>query len=77
MTNAGAITCGTTCATSCDTTVHVTSCGWWKSDDGFMCGHPFTNHNSPHGRVVTLALLMVDKATYNLKSYDMSMTANY
>jgi len=33
---------------------HVASCSWWKGDGGSMWGHPFTNHNSPHGQVVAL-----------------------
>ena len=32
---------------------HVASCDWWKGDGGSMWGHSSTNHNSPHGRVVT------------------------
>ena len=32
---------------------HMASCGWWKGDSESMWGHPSTNHNLPHERVVT------------------------
>ena len=31
---------------------HVASCGWWRGDGRSMWGHPSTNYNSPHERVV-------------------------
>ena len=32
--------------------IHVVSCGWWRGNGGSMWGHPSTNHNLPHKRVV-------------------------
>ena len=47
--------------------VHVASCNWWRGDGRSMWGHPSTNHNSPHERVVALELLPDIWVTWAIK----------
>ena len=39
------------------TTTLLASCGWWRGG-GSMWGHPSTNHNSQHGRVVDKVVVL-------------------
>ena len=48
---------------------HVASCGWWKGVHGPMWGHPSTNHNMSHGRIVAnvVPLYVAQELLYKIK----------